>query len=262
LRPLALTALAVALAAAPARADTVDACLRAADEGQALRDQGKLTEARERFLACSRDACPGMVRADCAGWLADVSARLPSVVLGAADGDGRDLVDVTVAVDGGPAEALTGRSRALDPGLHRFRFARPTGAAIEVTAVLREGERSRAVTARFGGPRPPPPAEAPRLSRPAVVAAAVLGGVAAAGGGLFAGLAVSAKNEVDHLRSTCAPNCQQAQVDAVRAKEIGANVALGVGIGAVVAAAVVLIVRPTGEPKAAWLGPGGVRIAF
>jgi hypothetical protein len=48
----------------------------------------------------------------------------------------------------------------------------------------------------------------------------------------------------------------------VRAKEIGANVALGVGIGAVVAAAVVLIVRPTGEPKAAWLGPGGVRIAF
>ncbi|MFT3772802.1 MAG: hypothetical protein QM820_46020 [Minicystis sp.] len=261
--------MAIVLAAPRLHADTVGACVRAADEGQALRDQGKLLAARERFLACSRDACPRLVRTDCAGWLADVDARIPSVVLAAADAGGRDLTDVTVTIDGAPrSDGTSGRAVPLDPGTHRFRFTRPSGAAVEETVILREGERGRAVTARFGEPRVPPPAlppaPPPEMGRSAIVAAIALGGVAASGAGIFAGLATSAKSNLANLRATCAPNCQQAQVDAVRAKEIGANVALGVGIAAAVAAAVVLIVRPGDAPKppaSAWLGlapqPGG-----
>jgi hypothetical protein len=267
--PLLGVALACALVAAPALADPVDACLRAADEGQVLRDQGKLLTARERLLTCSRTPCPGMLRADCAGWLADVEARLPSVVLGAQDAAGRDVVDVEVTLDGAPLGAgLSGRALPLDPGPHRFVFTRPGAPPLEQTVVLREGERRRLVSARFpapgaqGAPGAPPPS---RLTG-SVAAAIALGGVALAGGGVFVGLAVSAQRDFDHLKLTCAPRCPEAAVAPVRTREIAANVALGVGIGAAVAAAVVLVARP-GEPsgRAAWLtvvpAPGGVGLA-
>lgn len=261
--PILGVALAFTLVAAPARADPVDACLRAADEAQVLRDRGKLQRARESLLTCSRSACPRLVRADCAGWLADVDARLPSVVLAAQDPQGRDAASVKVTVDGVALdEGISGRSLPLDPGAHRFVFERAGAPALEQAVVLREGERRRLVSVRFpapdGGaaPAPPPP------GRGALAAAITLGGVTLAGGGVFAGLALGAKRDFDHLRTTCAPRCPPALVAPVRTKEIAADVALGVGVGAAVAAVVILVLRPReGTPAGAWLRvvptPGG-----
>jgi hypothetical protein len=264
--PRLALALAAALLAAPARADTTDACLRAADEGQVLRDQGKLLGARERFLACSKDACPRLVRADCAAWLADVDARVPSVVLAAEDGDGHDLADVRAGVDGAPlVPGLGGRAVPLDPGPHRFRFERPGGTVVDLTVVVREGDRRRVITARFGAPLPPaPPPPQVGPSRTVVRASIGLGVVAVAGGVIFAALAESAKADLDHLRATCAPGCMEAQVSGVRTREIGANVALGVGIVAVVSAAVLLIVRPADGSLAgaAWVDLSRGRARF
>jgi hypothetical protein len=248
-----LLALALVGRAAPARADAVEACIRAADEGQSLRDQGRLLAARERFVTCAAEACPALLRDDCAGWLGGLEARLPSVVIAAADPAGRDLVDARVSIDGAPRpDAAAGRAVPLDPGVHAVRVTGPGGAVVELTVLLREGERRRVVAARFaaaGAAAPPGPA-----GRGPIIAAVVLGGVALTGGGLFAGLAWSAKDELAHLRATCAPGCDPAAVDAVRAREIGANVALGVGLAAALAGTLVVVLRPGAGAKAAWLG--------
>lgn len=242
------TSLALCLAAAalgsPARADETSACIDASARGQEQRDKGKLLDARESFLACSRPACHRIIRTDCATWLADVEARTPSVVLSAQDPEGRDVADVRVALDGRQlTERLGAQAIPIDPGEHVFRFERAGSPAVTQTVILREGERRRAISVRFARePKPAPPAEIP-------VAPIVLGAVGIAGGGAFIGLALSAKGDVERMRVECAPGCKQGEVDAARAKLIAANVSLGVGIAALAAAGIVLIARPRAQAK-------------
>jgi hypothetical protein len=57
-------------------------------------------------------------------------------------------------------------------------------------------------------------------------------------------LGLGARGDADRLRTTCAPACDPGDVDAVRAKQIGANVALGVGVLAAGAAAVLVFPWP------------------
>lgn len=261
-RPLPL-GLAVALGAlaapAAARADTTDACLQASDEGQNLRDQGKLNAARARFLTCSHDACPRLVRADCAGWLADVDGRIPSVVLSAQDPAGHDTADVKVTMDGVPlADRLEARAVLVDPGEHHFHFERAGSTAVEETVILREGERRRAVVVRFREPGEAP-ARALAPTRGVVTIAIALGSVPLVGSGLFAYFAATAQSDANHLRATCAPGCAPSAVSAVRTKEIVADVSLGVGIAAAAAAVGVLVFGPREAPAAASVAvlPGG-----
>jgi hypothetical protein len=253
LRPRALAvsaglaaALAVMGAPAAARADATDACISASDEGQVLRDRGRLLTARERFVTCSRESCPRLVRTDCASWLADVEGRIPSVVISATDPEGHDTAAVQVTLDGAAlASPLEARALPLDPGQHRFRFERAGSPAEEQTVILREGEHRRAVTVRFRSVSAG--ALSPRSSRPSrgtLTAVIALGGVALAGGGLFAYFAATAQSDANRLRGFCAPGCDPADVDAVRTREIVADVALGAGIAAAAASVVVVLAGP------------------
>jgi hypothetical protein len=72
---------------------------------------------------------------------------MPSVVFGAKDGSGNDLVDVHVAVDGKAlAQKLDGTPIEVDPGAHRFAFEDPgTGLRLERTLVIHEGEKRRQI---------------------------------------------------------------------------------------------------------------------
>src|SRR5207248_1806862 len=89
-----------------ARADGArDECLKGSEEGIAARDRGNLRDARKRFVTCAADACPKAMRIDCARWLEDVEASIPTVVFGAKDARGGDIFDVSVYVDG---EHITG----------------------------------------------------------------------------------------------------------------------------------------------------------
>ena len=203
-----------------------------------LRDQGKLKEARARFVTCSRDACPRLVRADCATWLADADARLPSVVLSARDASGHDTADVKVTLDGAPlTDHLEARAIPVDPGEHHFRFELPGAAPIEETVILREGELRRPVAVRFGDlvRRRPRPLSPTRPTRGVIAGAVTLGALALVGGGVFAYLASGAQSDADHLRATCAPGCNPADVDSVRTRLIGGNVSLGPRIAALAA---------------------------
>ena len=77
----------------------VEACVRASDQGQQLRDEGQLSAAKAAFIRCARPACPTVVRNDCGQWLAGVNARLPTVVPALKDETGADVLDAKVSVD-------------------------------------------------------------------------------------------------------------------------------------------------------------------
>ncbi len=251
--PLALAASLVASSPATARADQTDACIEASVRGQQLRDQGKLLAAREQLLACGVQSCPRLLQKECAEWLAEVEARTPSIVIGAVDAEGRDTADVKVTLDGAPLLArLDGQAQPIDPGAHRLRFEHAGSATVEQQVILREGERRRVVTVRFPPLAPTAPRAAPAAPAAPVaavgparsVAVVALGGLAVASGVTFAVLGFGARGDASHLRTTCAPACDPADVDAVRGKQIGANVAFGAAVLAAGAAAVLVFTWP------------------
>jgi hypothetical protein len=256
-----LAALASASAPRPARADGTDRCVAAAERGQDQRDRAALLEARKSFRACAADECPAPLRKDCAHWLDAVEDSLPTVVLGARDARGADLLGVHVFIDGDAiVEHDTGRAIAFDPGPHLVRFERAAAAPVELTVVLRMGDHNRAVIATFVGALEPRPASSPIASRTPLPAVAesplgppsphvspwayVLGGVGVAGVGAFAVLAATGLAEKDHLRATCAPTCSDAEVAPLRARYIAADVSLGAGVVALLASGYLFLRAP------------------
>jgi hypothetical protein len=258
--PLALAALAALVALVTPRpaaaADPVEACAEASEQGQVLRDRGDLRAARDLLVKCASSDCPAVIRGDCAGWLAAVDGKMPSIVVRAKDREGGDQVDVRVLFDGKEVAAkLDGRAIPVDPGQHTLRFEQPGSPPVEQAILVREGEKNRFVDVVLGAaPPPPPPAAEGGFRIPA--ASWVLAGVAVVGGVGFTVFGLSAKNEVDKMRSTCAPNCLEADVDAARRDSIIANVSLGVGAAALGVAVVLVITgQPDSAPPAKKAGP-------
>jgi hypothetical protein len=233
----AALAVSTALLLASSAALASGPCVNAADRGQALRDKLKLRAAREEFITCAKDSCPAVVRTECIQWLADVDARLPSIVIRATDVSGRDVDDVRVTIDGVLEESrLVGRRINVDPGLRRLRLEHPGAASIDTQLIAREGEHNRIVDIVFTAPAAAPaagsaPASAPGdKATPFPIAGVVFAGVAVLGAGAFAYFAASGQSDVDDLRSSCAPRCAASDVSSARTKIAIANIALGVSV--------------------------------
>jgi hypothetical protein len=249
----------------PARADgsqaDKQACVSASTDGQALRDNGKLREAREKLVMCARDECPVIVRKYCAEWLAGVESRIPSVVFRAQTPDGADVTDARVTVDAGSPHAVDGSATQLDPGEHRVRFEHPGDPPVEMRIVVAESEKGRIVAARFAPKAEAPTAEAPEPveTRPAPPPeskgipplAIALAGVGVLGGVGFAIFGITAKSNLDQLRQTCAPTCAPSDLDGVKQKAAIADVSLGVGLVALGAAAWVFFSSGSSSPPPA-----------
>jgi len=263
-----LSALSVALLAAPAHGDDKadkKECAAAAEKAQRKRNEGKLREARDDLVTCSRAACPAVIRRDCEPWLSDLEGRLPTVVIRAKDGSGRDVVDVRVTIDGAVAsESLDGKAIPIDPGVHVFKYERKGSATIEDKIVVREGEKSRGLDVTFD---PEPAARAPRDGRIAppapsggsIVPGAIVGGIGVLALGSFAYFYASAKGDIDALKADCAPRCASSRVDPIDKKILIADVSLGAGAVALGVAAYLVFSRPA--PRRVEIGvapsPGG-----
>jgi hypothetical protein len=266
--------LATGMSLAPRGAAAADkatlACIQSAEEGERARKAGELLHARELFAQCSAHECPTMLRKDCSSWLEDADRQVPSIVLGAHDGEGRDVVDARVSVDGALVrEQLDGNPIALDPGSHVVRFERVGVAPVEVHVVLRAGEKNRPVLATLAPPAPAvpiPPAAGTTTPGPAAppapagqgghvpAGAWVLGGVAVAAFGVFGVLGSIGQNDANTLRGTCAPGCTDSQVQSVHLKLIGADVGLGVGVLSLAGAVWIAIRGLTRSPTQAATG--------
>lgn len=255
------TGLALLAAPRPARAGDRDACIDASEKGQVLRDEGKLENARQKFLFCSREVCPPLVRTDCANWLANVDARMPSIVVTAKGPDGHDTADVSLTVDGRLIQSrLDGKAVPLDPGEHVIRYERAGNAPITDKVLIREGEQRRALIVRFPGSngtakdtaKEPPPggiaAPAPRVP----VATWVLGGLGVAAGGVVVYFGSSALRDFNQLQTLCdTGDCDLKLAEKTQRERLVTNIALGVGGAALGAALIVFLARPRPLPAPA-----------
>jgi hypothetical protein len=275
IRVASLTASAVmALRALPALADEKEACVHAAETAQELRSQQELREARKALVRCGSAECPSIVRRDCTKWLAEVDESLPSIVPSAQDVSGNDLSVVRVLVDGEEvATKLTGSAIPLDPGERTIRFELPGAKPKEKKILVRVGEKNRPVRVIIerapeptGAPATFPvpvaatqrPAQTKGTSPPLVAYAAT--GVGVVGVATFLYFAVTGVSEINNLRATCAPHCDQGDVNAARSKIVVGDIGLGVGIVAGGIAAWLFLARPAAPPQVTigWSpSPGG-----
>jgi hypothetical protein len=237
-------------------AESKKACLVQHEAAQTFRRTGKLLEARDAVLVCSRDECPAVVRADCGDWLEAVSKTIPSVVIRVKKGD-QDVFDVRVSIDGKLVTShLDGTPFDLNPGPHALRFEYSSFDPIQQDILVLEGEKNRLITATFVEVAPvskeplqkPPEREslAPVESyRPTPVLTYVLGGVAVAGVAGFTALAITGQNKKKTLETSCRPVCTDNDLQPVRTQFIMADAALGIGILSAVTAGVFYFTRPT-----------------
>lgn len=253
---------ALCLLALDARADqTLDDCVDGFEQAQRLRLDGKLVEAREKLLVCSRPVCPKVTQPDCARWLGEVEARLPTVIVRARAADGNDLDDVATSIDGRKvAERLDGRPRFVDPGPHVFRFEIDGGTRyVEQRVVLLEGEKDRRLSAEFARASPPPPspgvsATAETTSTPDEGRRAggrlpseswILGGVSVLALTSFVGFGLSGKSS-----EGCVPNCARTEVDDFRRAYLIADLSLGVALVTGGLAVFFALTKPPPVPQA------------
>jgi hypothetical protein len=153
-----------------ARADATTTCTNASSQGQTERDAHRLVEARNQFLICAKQECPGVVRKDCTAWLEQVQASLPTVVPIATDPAGNGLPGVKVSMDGKLLlEKADGRPAEVNPGTHTFTFEAADGSTSELQVVVAEGQKDKRIAATIGKPAQPAaaPPPAPERSAPA-----------------------------------------------------------------------------------------------
>ncbi len=261
---LAFGVAAAALLAAPSvSADSRVQCIAASEKAQQLRNAGKLSEARDQLAICGRAECPKLVAHDCAQWMSEVLGMLPSVVPGARDRQGRDLVDVKLSVDGKVVtETLDGKPIAVDPGVHTFRFeAKGAPAALE-KVVVRQGEKNRILTVSLDVGDAPEVSKKPKpidaggdgdhregTSSSPPASAFIVGGLGLAALGAALYLTLDANADAHRLRDECAPRCNRSDVDAIEQQRVVAGVTAAGGAALVVAGVILFFVHGSGESR-------------
>jgi len=249
---------------------TTLACIDAAEQGEKAQSRANLVKARELFTRCAASDCPSVLRHDCTTWLDETTRQIPSVVVGARDANGQDVLDATATVDGVRAQdRLDGTAIELNPGPHVIRVEGSNHGSAEQRVVIRAGEKSRTIVLTLAAsvePSSPVVSAAPsstarstdvtasptpeRGSGGVPLGVVVFGGVGVAALGVFTYFGVRGKDDADHLRSTCAPACASSDVDHAHTELVAADIALGVGVLAV-AAATYFGVRALERPRAA-----------
>lgn len=152
-----LAFVAVAWFARVALADTRQECIVASSVAQDLRQANKLVESRVQLLVCAREQCPTVIRRDCAEWLSEVDASLPTIVVSLRDAAGSDVVSARVVLDGAAfLESIDGKARAINPGVHKVRIEVAGTPPVEQELVIREGEKNRQVELRLPAPATQP----------------------------------------------------------------------------------------------------------
>jgi hypothetical protein len=251
---LAMT-LAVALGtSSPANADeklTKNECVSASERAIGLKSAGRLREARDQLVRCGRDECPGILREDCATGLRTIDDRLPTVVFGARDESGKDIVDAKILVDdeSGGGSAIDGRARTFDPGRHEVHVLRGAAVVANEIVVLREGEKNRVVSITLKGP----PKKASTETAPSGLAIPpylpiILGSVGIVGLGIAGGLSLHLDTRIDEAKGSCAPGCSPDERASLSTQLVAANVSMIVGITALLAAGATFLLMKMGPP--------------
>jgi hypothetical protein len=235
-------------AAAPSAGEI---CSAAYERAQTEKQAGHYVAATAAALECSQLMCNTAIVRECERFYTALEQDTPTLVFSARKGEGGELTDVRVEMDGQvAAEQITGRPFAVDPGPHQFVFIHPQRGRLEVTETARVGDHARVLEVTFADPsgKAGAPGSAPgrrAQHRGGVpVMTYVLGGVGVVALGSFAYFRVSGVNDYNDYNSSCSPTCKQDDVDAVRQKFLLSYVSLGVGVAAVAGAGLVFLLAP------------------
>ena len=146
--------------------DVDEACMASYTGAQQSRLHAQLRLARKQLLACLHPSCSQVLRKDCAAWLDEVEALVPSVAVTARDPSGKPVTDVRLSVDGEVvAESISAVPVGVDPGAHTLRFERPGALPVERAIVMRETEKAVPVVVAFEADHPALPAPEPGTPR-------------------------------------------------------------------------------------------------
>ncbi len=166
------------------------------------------------------------------------------------------LTGVRVSIDGGPfVGAQSDVPIEVDPGHRRLVAENASGARVEIEIDVPPGAKSQPITVRFpastakapggpGGSGGPAPTYG---ARP--VWALGIAGVGLVGMGVGGVLGILGHLDRSELSSTCAPNCAQAQVDAIATTWVAGGITAGAGL-ALGALGAWLYFRPTPDSAA------------
>ena len=246
----------VALAEPRARTlnEQARACVAASTQGQTDRNEGRLLAARAQFHTCASEPCPPLVASSCQKWLAELDARIPSVVVRVIETSHGDVRGASAWIDGKPV-TLDGEPFSLDPGAHTLHVEADGWLPVERRFLVAPREQAQPMTVQLPqrqgaaapapsvGPTPvaPPSASlpAPQLAEPtrhtALMATTwTLAGVGVASMVAYAIVDTKSIHELHHLQHTCAPYCtpQQHDHDARLAHTADALLAVGIaGLG-------------------------------
>jgi hypothetical protein len=283
---------AAGLVALPAEADVTKAqCIKANEDGQTLRQAGKIADARVQLRLCGDPTCPAIVRSDCTKRLDELEAIQPTIIFEAKDGAGHDLGAVTVTMDGRPfADKLDGTALDVEPGQHEFTFTVPNQAPVVEKLIIKEADKARHERVVIGAPPPavvsstsPPllasPATPPMPVEPASsgmatrkIAGLIVGGVGVAGFAVGSVFAVLTSSAISAQKTDCpgngvCPNHAQALSDHSTSTTDGTVSTVGfIAGGALVAGGAVLFLTArhsaapsptTGLMVVPSVGPGG-----
>jgi hypothetical protein len=232
-------------------------CIAAAERGQELRNTQKMRDARSQFLLCARKECPAAVSG--ARWTGAPEAEpaLGSVKLEAFDETNKKITAVKISIDGAPAaDEIPATPVILDPGSHEIRFERPGSETITRTVSLAMGERDQLVQAHFkwadkGASKPAVTTKPDSESKPperggeggSLVAPIVLGGIGVAAIGTATAFWLMGNSDLDDAKARCQNGCTETTADDAKTKHLIGDIALGVGIVAIAAAAYFLVTR-------------------
>jgi hypothetical protein len=254
--------LVVALLTSPARAEDKRACANAYVQAQVQRQKGHLKASRSLLLACASE-CSADLRADCATWLREVEAALPSIVIEAVGPDGRETADVRVTCDGVELLAkLDGRAVPMDPGPHTCRAEMQGEPPKEEQLLVPEGEQHRPWRVSFKhaptpqrvpekprpAPPPPPARPGPDAPFPVPLPVLVVGGIGAVAAIVGTVIEVSGLSQHGAL-DRCKPNCTTSAVDSDRTTFAVGDVTLGIAVASLATAAVLYLTR-SASPEA------------
>ena len=240
---------------AEAQESSTAQCVQDHEQAQVLRAEGDLMGAQSKMLACSKEACPAVVRQDCTLWYTENLREIPSIVV-SAQKNSEDVFVANVFVNDELLTAkLEGKERRLNPGRYSIRVEIEGFEPITREILLSKRQRSRSVEFLFvkdtedvrdenssestKKPEPEPPTHRPIQKSTYVFTGGALLGVAV--GATFASVGTS---QHSRLQNECAPFCSDSKKSSVDTKLLVADIAFGLALGSAVGALLTYVLRP------------------
>jgi hypothetical protein len=266
-----------------AGADDRTSCSNAYVAAQTRRGEHRLLAARDQLRACARQECANVMQGqmikDCAEWLGQVEASIPSVVLAASNASGADLTDATVRLDGViVARRLDGVALDVDPGSHVFSFDAPGAPTVTESAFVPEGTKNQIIRVTLPiaatGEGPPSLSSAPPRAKKTNGSAedaasnagsgagwaylafgAGAGGIAV--GSIFGVLALQTQSSLNSACTNfrCLPS-SQSEINDLHQRSLVSDIGFGIGAAGIALGIVGVATRGrVGSPRQAYVAP-------